>query len=98
MTFDTEEKYALAASGIAASMPVVIDKLALDAAIQSVADSVLEGDTSRASTATSAMFLVLGALGMYLALRQGVDGYAGVSLVAVSTAFLALGGLAFLDN
>lgn len=97
MTFNVEEKHAVAGGIAAAGLPVAMNvaNVPIEDAIVSLADAIFEGDAGSAAFVTGLGFSVLG-LGMIgAAVYTDIDDWLGVLVAGLGAGFLALGAQAF---
>lgn len=98
MTFNVEEKHAVAGATAAMAVPTVADAAGVDRLIVSLADTVFEGDRGSASFVSGIGFTVIGAAMILGAIFAPVDDYIGVTTVGLGTGFVGLGIESFAEG
>jgi len=91
MTFNVEEKHAVAGAGAAMAVPTVADFVGVDSLIVSLADTLFEGDRGSASFVSGIGFTALGSLMILGAVLGPVDDWVGVLVAGLGTGFIGLG-------
>lgn len=97
MTFNVEEKHAVAGGLAAAGLPLATNIIGIDVEEQVVAlaDAVFEGAKDTASFVAGTGLTVLGMLSIGIAVYTTVDDWLGVALAGFGAGFLAMGAQAF---
>ncbi len=91
MTFNVEEKHAVAGAGAAMAVPVIANQAGMDSLIVSLADTVFEGNRGSASFTTGIASIAIGVFMILGAILGDIDDWLGVLLAGLGTGFIGLG-------
>lgn len=97
MTFNVEEKHAVAGGIVAAGIPLAANLAQVDVeeSIVRLANGVFEGDMGNASFVAGTGLTVLGFLAIGAAVYTGIDGLMGIAVAGFGAGLLALGAQAY---
>lgn len=95
MTFNVEEKHAVAGATAAMAVPTLADMAGMDRLLVSFADMAFEGDRGSAAFVTGVGFSIIGVALILGAILSSIDDYLGVLLAGLGVGFIGIGLRAF---
>jgi hypothetical protein len=97
MTFNVEEKHAVAGAAVAAGVPTLANNLGVDSLINDMADAVFEGDRGSARYTSGIGFSAIGAAMILAAILGDFSGFAGIAMVGAGVGSIGLAIETFMD-